>query len=85
MKRFLSIFTCLALLLSMGAIFAACDEKDEPAATTTAATTVSSGESDEDLDNSSEKPSKKPATTTYVPSPNTCWADSLTVRTDTLR
>ena len=68
MKRFLSIFTCLALLLSMGAIFAACDEKDEPAATTTAATTVSSGESDEDLDNSSKKPSKKPATTTYVPS-----------------
>ena len=55
MKRFLSIFMCLVLVLSMSAIFASCDKSDEPAATTTAATTVTSGESDEDLDNSSKK------------------------------
>ena len=52
----------------MSVMFAACDDKDNPAATTAKATTVTSGEDDEDLDNSSEKPSKKPATTQYQPS-----------------
>jgi hypothetical protein len=40
MKRFLSIFMCLVLLLSMSVIFASCDEKDEPAVTTAATTTA---------------------------------------------
>ena len=40
MKRFLSIFMCLVLVLSMSAIFASCDDKAEPAATTAATTTA---------------------------------------------
>lgn len=40
MKRFLSIFMCLVLVLSMSAIFASCDDKAEPATTTAATTTA---------------------------------------------
>lgn len=40
MKKFLSIFMCLVLVLSMSVIFASCDETDEPATTTAATTTA---------------------------------------------
>lgn len=65
MKRFLSIFICLALLLSMSVIFASCDEKDEPAATTTAATTTASeGDEDEGVGGGSSSKPKATLTTT---------------------
>ena len=71
MKRFLSIFMCLVLVLSMSAIFASCDESDEPAATTTTAATTTA---EEDVGNvgggSSQKPkSTTTATTTATTSP----------------
>lgn len=62
MKRFLSIFICLALLLSMSIIFASCDNADEPAATTTAATTTEA--TTEDSTPASSKASTTAATTT---------------------
>lgn len=44
MKRFLSIFMCLVLVISASAVFTSCDSTDEPAATTTAETTATTTE-----------------------------------------
>ena len=59
MKRFLSIFVCLVLLLSVNVIFASCDEDDGDAAATTTVTTT---EEPDDDDNGEKK--KKPKVTT---------------------
>lgn len=70
MKRFLSIFMCLVLVLSMSAIFASCDESDEPAATTTAATTTAEEDDGDNGGGGSSKPrTTASATTTATTSP----------------
>ena len=61
---------CLVLVLSMSAIFASCDESDEPAATTTAATTTAEEDDGDNGGGGSSKPrTTASATTTATTSP----------------
>lgn len=64
MKRFLSIFMCLVLVISASAVFASCDSTDEPAATTTAVTTATTTEEGTTSSTTSTTTAATSATTT---------------------
>lgn len=77
MKRFLSIFMCLVLVISASAVFASCDSTAEPAATTTAATTATTTEEDTASSTTSTTTAATSATTTSTtastaPAPEGC-------------
>lgn len=83
MKRFLSIFMCLVLVLSISAIFVACDKDKDPAATTTVATTTIPEDDDGDtVGGGSSKPrttasATTTATTASVPEGYKLFSDAV--------
>ena len=73
MKRFLSIFMCLALVLSLGAILASCDDSAEPAATTAATTVATTTAEDTTTAATTTAATTTAATTaTTAPAPEGC-------------
>ena len=65
MKRFLSIFMCLVLVMSLCAILASCDDDGEPAATTAAAATTTADDAA-----ATTTAATTTAATTTVPAPD---------------
>ena len=74
MKRFLSIFICLALVLSLGAILASCDESATPAVTTAATTVATTTEADGTTASTTTAATTTAATTTAATTASTAPA-----------
>ena len=76
MKRFLAIFLCLVMIISLSAIFTSCDNDDKPAETTTASS-VTTTEEEEDEGGSSKKPSSTKKTTATTVRTTTATTSSV--------